>query len=140
MGGVAPRITWCREYTGLVDGWRQNFQASVDQTRRRLIVVSELWCEEKLPPGHPFRPLLGVKIGQLDAQDLWYVLAEVERPLKPRWKFFWLEFGYRFAIREIIPSEPQSNLRIGLVIASPAEQQKLSKLFREALTLVEEAD
>jgi hypothetical protein len=137
MGRVAPS-TWSREYTGLVDGWRQNFQASVDQTRRRLIIVSELWYDKGLPPDHPFRPLLGLKIGLLDAEDLWYVLAEIERPLKPRWKFFWLEFGYRFAIREIVPSEPPSNLRIGIVIANPAQQQNLSKLFREALALVEE--
>jgi len=138
MGGVvAPRFqSWSRGYEIKAEGWQQNIQLALGPSGKSLVFVNELHFLHELPKSHPHRDLCGVKLGRLIEEDIWYLLAELERPLKPvrHWIFF---KKYLPHVRVVFPSDARSGHQIGIVIADLAEQKKLSALFREALALVE---
>ncbi len=132
MGGISRG--WEARYEFEQGGWHQLMRVCHDSTTNRLILISDL-RNPTLDPKHPFSQLLGVTVGHFRNTDLWYVLAEIERPLKPARNLLFYRL-YRPTIRAIFPDD-RSSPQIGLMIADPKEQKKLSLMFREALTRLE---
>lgn len=126
---------WSAEYSCIIGPWRQNLRAMISYSMRALTLVNEL-SNPALSPKNPFSGLRGVSVSTFSSEDLWYVLAEIERPLPyhRRWIFFRV---YYPVVRVIIP-DASSRDPVGVLVADLAEQKKLSRLFREALSKLEE--
>ncbi len=126
---------WSVEYYVTSGQWQQSLRAMIDGKERTMNLVSSL-KNPSLDPKHPFSELRGVMVSVFTEEELWYALAEIERPLKRvRWMFFFSRI--QSAVRVLFPDISQKK-PVGIYIANRAEQQKLSALFRQALVLIEE--
>jgi hypothetical protein len=140
MGGVTPATLWNRCYEITVDKWHQKIEATIDPSRRSIVILNTIHLvHDDLPANHPFRNVIGTKICNLDSVDLGQAIAEVDRVLKPsrRWCFWTI---YRPNIRVVHPRGGKNRFGLGLVVANPSEQKKLLEFFRTALAVLEEKD
>jgi hypothetical protein len=135
VGGVVfEPVTWAEEYSFSSHGWFQGFRLEVRQFDPFLHMTTNLVADPQ--PPEPFRHMFGQWDVRFSENELCYILAEIERPLKPVRKLLWIWPIYRPTIRALYPDDGDRHPGVGLIIPDPKEQKRLYAIFNKAYSVL----
>lgn len=130
MGGVVlDVVAWTEEYSYSSHGWYQAFRLEVRKYDPFLHMHTNLVASEA---PEPMRHMFGAWEVRFTENELCYILAEIERPLKPAWKILRLWPVYRPTIRALYPDVGDQHPGIGIILPNPAEQKRIYDIFDRA--------